>query len=98
MTPRTARRLLVLTGTALAGYSVGWFGRAWGWTPLIVLAAVSVAAWAAGYMRAWTAHADETAAAKREVGRYNDHSRCRSTCVAVPPPPSLTSVPKQAER
>lgn len=66
MSPRLARTLLVLTGTATAGYAVGWFARAYIWTPLILLAVVAVAAWAAGWMWAWVRLADETAAAVKE--------------------------------
>lgn len=112
MSPRRARRLLVLTSTALAGYSLGWFGRAWGWTPLIVFAVIAVAAWSAGYMRAWVLHVDETAQARRDastaeqerdqiaarLAQLEDGGVFRAVAVHPAVRTKLYGVPKQAER
>jgi hypothetical protein len=66
MTLSLARRLLGLTATAVVGYGYGWYGRAYGITPLLVFTLTAACAWLAAYV--WAAHqyADTTARANRE--------------------------------
>jgi hypothetical protein len=92
MTPHRARFLLALTVAGLAGYCLRWFLAAWGWTPIICLAVVAVAAFAAGAGVTAQAFADQTAKANRERddADKNDpaldpkHPAVRSKLHAVP--------------
>ena len=58
MSPRLARRLLLITSTMAVGYGLGTAERTWGAAPVLILTLIASTSWLAGWVWAWAEHAD----------------------------------------